>query len=156
LVAFCGDIVYNQYMVAPKPNANDPSGSDTVVISFRAPRELVSQLDDIAKGDQRSRANFIVRTLTNAVTLEPAISVIKELQPRLVELAGKDPDGLRTEYRRGAMGGARSMLAAFFGKRAISWVNQRVREQTGLPMPTIIPLSDDGTRCGFDPEADVY
>lgn len=143
-------------MATPKPNAKDPSGGDTVVISFRAPRELVSQLDDIAKGDQRSRANFIVRILTSAVTLEPAISVIKELQPRLVELAEKDPDGLQTEYWRGAMGGARSMLAAFFGKRAMRWVNQRVREQTNLPMPTIIPLSDDGSRYGFDTEADVY
>ncbi len=54
------------------------------------------------------------------------------------------------------MGGARSMLAAFFGKRAMRWVNQRVREQTNLPMPTIIPLSDDGSRYGFDTEADVY
>jgi len=143
-------------MIKPKPSATNQSDSDTVVISFRAPRELIRQLDDIAKGDQRSRANFIVRILTNAVTLEPAIRVIKELQPRLVELAEKDPAGLQTEYRRGAMGGARSMLAAFFGKRAISWVNQRVKEQTGLPMPTIIPLSDDGVRYGIDLEADVY
>jgi predicted transcriptional regulator len=103
-----------------------PDSEETVVVSFRAPRELVTELDEIAKGDQRTRANFIVRTLTHAVTLEPAITIIEQIQARLVELASKDPDGIQTEYYRGAMGGARSILAAFFSKRAIRWVNRKV------------------------------
>jgi hypothetical protein len=142
-------------MATQKPKMAGPSG-DTVVISFRAPRELVAELDEIAKGDQRTRANFIVRTLANAVSLEPAIVTIQQLLPRLVELAEREPDGIRTEYFRGAMGGARRMLEAFFGKRAIRWVDGQVRQRTGLPMPTIIPLSEDGKRYGVDTEADVY
>lgn len=135
------------------PKAAGSSG-DTVVVSFRAPRELVAQLDEIAKGDQRTRANFIVRTLTHAITLEPAIVTIEQIQTRLVELAAKDPNSVQTEYYRGAMGGARSILSTFFGKRAIRWVNRRVRQRTGLPMPHVIPLSEDGNRYGFDTEAD--
>lgn len=135
----------------------EPTDSDeTAVVSFRAPRQLIAHLDEIAKGDQRTRANFIVRTLTHAATLEPAIVTIEQILPRLAELAEKNPDGIQTEYYRGAMGGARSMLAAFFGKRAIRWVDQQVRQRTGLPMPTVIPLSEDGNRYGFDTEADVY
>jgi predicted transcriptional regulator len=132
------------------------SSDEAAVVSFRAPRELVAQLDEIAKGDQRTRANFIVRILTHAVTLEPAVATIEQILPRLAELAEKDPDGIQTEYYRGAMGGARSMLAAFFGKRAIRWVDRQVRARTGLPIPTVIPLSEDGSRYGFDTEADIY
>ncbi len=78
---------------------------DTVVVSFRAPRELAARLEEIAQHDQRTRANFIVRTLSLAVSLEPAIQVIEEIQRRLVEEYEKEPDGIQTEYWRGAMGG---------------------------------------------------
>lgn len=147
-------MVYNGGVEAQERKAAD--SGETVVVSFRAPRELVTQLDEIAKGDQRTRANFIVRTLTHAVSLEPAIVTIEQILPRLVELAQKDPDSIQTEYHRGAMAGARSMLAAFFGKRAIRWVNRQVRARTGSPMPHVVPLSEDGNRYGFDTEADVY
>src|SRR5262249_10324816 len=117
---------------------------------------LVQKLDEIAKYDQRTRANFLVRTLTQAVTLEPAIATIEMILPRLVELAEKSPDGIQTEYYRGVMSGARSMLSAFFGKRAIRWVNAQVKKRSNLPMPHVIPLSEDGYRYGIDSEADVY
>lgn len=147
-------LVYNRNMAGEAQQTTDPS--ETVVVSFRAPRGLVAELDEIAKGDQRTRANFMVRILTHAVSLEPAVVTIEGLQRRLVELAEKDPDSIQTEYFRGAMGGARSMLAAFFGKRAIRWVNHQVRQRTGLPMPGVVPLSEDGNRYGFDSEADSY
>lgn len=131
-----------------------PDVGDTVVVSFRAPRELVLQLDEIAKGSQRSRANFIVRTLTHAANLEPAVVAMEQIQRHLVELDNKNPDSLQTEYYRGVMAGARDIIAAFFGKRAIRWVNHKVRERTKLPMPHVIPLSEDGNRYGFDSEAD--
>ena len=141
-------------MVAEKSSI-EQSGGDTVVVSFRAPRALVSELEKIASGDQRTRANFIVRTLSQAVTLEPAISTIEQLLPRLVELDQKSPDSIETEYCRGMMNGARWMLSAFFGKRAMRWVNQQVRQRTKLPMPHIVPLARDGNRYGFDSEADI-
>jgi hypothetical protein len=128
---------------------------DSVVISFRAPRALVVQLDEIARGDQRTRANFIVNTLTRATSLEPAIQTIEQIQPKLVELDQKNPDGIQTEYYRGLMNGARWMLSAFFGDRAMRWVNQQVKQRTHLPMPHVVALAEDGNRYGFDSEADL-
>jgi predicted transcriptional regulator len=136
------------------PN-DDQSGTDSVVVSFRAPRALVQQLDEMASGDQRTRANFIVRTLTHAVTLEPAISTIERILPWLCELDQKRPDSIQAEFQRGAMSGARAMLGAFFGKRAIRWVNSQVRQRTKLPMPHVVPAAEDGNRYGFDSEADI-
>lgn len=141
-------------MIADRSSTEQRDG-DTVVVSFRAPRALVAELDKIASGDQRTRANFIGRTLTQAVTLEPAISTIEHILPRLVELDQKSPDSIQTEYYRGVMNGARWMLGAFFGKRATRWVNQQVRQRTKLPMPHVVPLAEDGKRYGFDSEADI-
>lgn len=138
----------------PKMQKPTNSPSDTVIVSFRAPRELVNQLDKFALGDQRTRANFIVRTLTQAVTLEPAIQVVEQILPMLVEENNKDPDSIQTEYNRGLMMGARWAIGAFFGKRAIRWVNQKVCTHTGLPMPHALALARDGHRYGFDTEAD--
>lgn len=129
--------------------------NDTVVVSFRAPRELAVRLEEIASNDQRTRANFIVRTLTQAVSLEPAIQVIEQIQMRLVEEYNKEPDGIQTEYWRGAMGGARSMLINFFSKRAMRWVNGQVKARTHLPMPAVIPIEKDGRRYGIDTESDL-
>jgi hypothetical protein len=137
------------------PKISSDKESDSVVISFRAPRSLVTKLDEIASGDQRTRANFIVRTLTNASTLEPAISTIEQILPRLVELDQKSPDSTQTEYSRGLMNGARWMLTAFFGDRAMRWVNREVKQRTHLPMPHILPLEEDGNRYGTDSEADL-
>lgn len=128
---------------------------DTVTISFRAPRALVQELDKIANATQRTRANFIVRMLTQAVSLEPGVAIIEQIVRRLVELDQKAPDSPQTEYYRGMLNGARWMLGAFFGKRAVRWVNQSVRERTKLRMPHIVPLAEDGNRYGFDSEADL-
>ena len=137
------------------PKMSSDEESDSVVISFRAPRSLVTKLDEIASGDQRTRANFIVRTLTNAATLGPAIGTIKLILPTLVELHQKSPDSTQAEYHRGLMNGARWMLSSFFGDRAMRWVNREVKERTHLPMPHILPLEEDGNRYGFDSEADL-
>ena len=123
-------------MTTSKPIGRDKS----VVISFRAPQSLVDALDEIARGDQRTRANFIVNTLTKSVGLEPAINAIEQILPRLVELDEKSPDSVQAEYHRGLMAGARWMLSAFYGKRAVRWVNQQVRQRTKLPMPHVVPL----------------
>ena len=139
-------------MPAQKPTERD----STVVISFRAPQTLVDDLDEIARGDQRTRANFIVNELTKAISLEPAINTIEGILPRLVELDEKNPDSIQAEYYRGLMAGARWMLSAFYGKRAIRWVNQQVRQRTQLPIPHVVPLDKDGNRYGFDTESDLY
>ena len=140
-------------MTTKKPSSEE---SQTVVISFRAPRSLVTELDKIASGDQRTRANFIVSTLTKAVSLEPAIHTIEQILPRLVELHQKNTDSPQAEYSRGLMNGARWMLSAFFGDRAMRWVNQQVKQRTDLPMPHVVPLAEDGNRYGSDSEADIY
>jgi hypothetical protein len=140
-------------MKNPKRKA-EPEAEDSVVVSFRVPRSLARELEEIAQNDDRSRANFITRTLSRAVSLEPAIQTIEDIVPRLLAEHEKDPDSLQAEYWRGAMIGARWMLTAFFGKRAMRWVNQRVREKTKLPMAHVIPMDHDGNRYGFDGEAD--
>ena len=137
------------------PDRRQENDSETMVVSFRAPRALVKELDQIAKGDDRTRANFVVRTLSQAVSLEPAIQTIEQMLPRLLEEHQKNPDSVQSEYWRGAMGGARSVIMAFFGKRAMRWVNQRVREKTKLPIPHVVPLQSDGYRYGIDTEADL-
>jgi hypothetical protein len=136
-------------------NSPQSEQRDTVVISFRAPRALVIQLDETARGDQRTRANFIINTLTRAIRLEPAIHTIEQILPRLVELDEKGPDSMQAEYSRGLMNGARWMLSAFFGDRAMRWVNQQVKQRTHLPMPHVVALAEDGNRYGFDSEADI-
>lgn len=140
--------------MAPNKRSVPPEG-DTVVVSFRAPQKLVELLDEIAQGDQRTRANFIVRTLTQAASLEPGIDVIERILPRLLEEHDRDPDSVQAESSRGEMRGARAMIAAFFGKRAIRWVNQQVRQKTKLPIPHVVPLDRDGNRYGIDSEADL-
>jgi len=115
---------------------------------------LVKELDEIAKGDDRTRANFVVRALSHAVSLEPAIQTIEQIVPRLVEEHEKNPDSIQAEFWRGVLSGARWMLMSFFDKRAVRWVNQQVREKTKLPMPHVVPMQPDGHRYGFDTEAD--
>jgi hypothetical protein len=115
----------------------------------------VELLDEIAQGDQRTRANFIVRTLTHAATLEPAVEVVERILPKFYEEHQRDPDSPQAESSRGEMRGARAIIAAFFGKRAIRWVDQEVKKRTDLPMPHVIPLSGDGNRYGIDSEADL-
>jgi predicted transcriptional regulator len=56
------------------------SAQDTVVISFRVPRLLAIQLDEIAHEDQRTRASFIVSTLTQAVAVWPARYTVKKMK----------------------------------------------------------------------------
>jgi hypothetical protein len=75
--------------------------------------------------------------------------------PTFNEEHRKNPDSMQAEFWRGAMAGARSMLLAFFGKRAVRWVNQKARERTKLPMPHVVPMQDDGHRYGIDSEADL-
>lgn len=140
-------------MTNVKDARSDPN-EPTVVVSFRAPQSLVTKLDEFARHDQRTRANFLVRILGQAVTLDPAIEVVEQILPSLVEEDRKNQDSIQAEYLRGAMAGARSVISAFFGNRAMRWVNQRVRARTKLPIPHTIPLQDDGNRYGFDSEAD--
>src|SRR5262245_17494343 len=105
-----------------KDRTQSKRSDDTVIISFRAPRDLAKKLDELATADQRTRANYIVRTLTQAVTLEPASHMLEQILPRFVEKAQQDPESMQTEYERGVMQGARAMLGAFFGRGAMQWV----------------------------------
>lgn len=145
--------VYSKDAFAMPPKTSD---QDTIVVSFRAPRSLVEDLDRIAQGEDRNRANFIVRTLSQAITLEPAIQTVEQILPSLVREHEKNPDSMHAEFWRGVMSGARWMLAEFFGKRSVHWVNQQVKRKTKLPMPHVVPMHSDGNRYGFDSEADLF
>ncbi|MGO8759444.1 MAG: hypothetical protein ACLQG3_15095 [Terracidiphilus sp.] len=134
--------------------ARKDNDADTVVISFRLPRTLADKLDEIASGDTRSRANFVARTLAQAISLEPAIDTIATIQKLLCADIEKNPDGIQAEYGRGQLHGARWMLSAFFGDRAARRANRMACKKTGLPMPHVLPLQPDGQRYGFDMEAE--
>src|SRR5258708_15897733 len=44
--------------------------AEMVVVSFRAPLKLAKKLDELAEGDHRNRANFILTTLVRATSGE--------------------------------------------------------------------------------------
>ena len=138
----------------PTKKINNESNTETIVVSFRLPRSIVKMIDGIASGDTRTRSNFVARTLTNAVTLEPAIQTIEYIQKYLCADIERDAESKQTEYGRGQMHGAGLMLSAFFGDSARRWVKRKVCEKSGLPMPSIVPLQPDGERYCFDSEAD--
>jgi len=128
----------------------------TVVVSFRAPTQLVEKLDDLAQGDQRTRANFLLRMLTNAISLEPGVRLIGDIIPNILREMEENPDSPQTEYYRGELRGAREAISGFFGRRASLWVEDRVRERSGLPIPPVNRLYKDGKRYGIDSAADIY
>ena len=143
-------------MAYVKKRTSAKDADETVVISFRAPRKLVEQLDEIAEGDHRTRANFMVRMLTHAVSLEPGIQIIEQILPALFREHKQNPDSLQAERFRAEMRGARAVISAFFGKRAVGWINRQVRQRTKLPIPSVVPLEQNGYRYGIDSEADIF
>lgn len=54
-----------------------------VVISVRVPRALIIQLDEIAHEDQRTRASFIVNTLTQAAAVWPKRYTEKKMKKNM-------------------------------------------------------------------------
>jgi hypothetical protein len=64
-------------------------------------------------------------------------------------------DSPQSEYLRGMLSGAKSMLGGLRGQPAKEWVLGEVRKRVGKPLPSVIPLARDGNRYGWDVEADA-
>ena len=65
----------------------------------------------------------------------------------------RDPNSPQAEYFRGQLHDTKWLLGVFCGERVRDGVLTRVRQQTQLPMPHIVPLDRDGNRYGFDSDA---
>jgi hypothetical protein len=122
----------------------------TVVISFRAPVELVRKLDQLAESDHRNRANFILTTLVRATSGELARSGEFWLKAFHQSYA-KDPVGRETEFWRGQIAGWKRTLVAAYGASTAEKIILRASEAANLPVPHAGTLSPDGRGYeGFD------
>ncbi len=147
--------------VYPNAMANkkliEPDSGDTVVISFRAPRALVKEVDKLAADNQRTRASFIVRALTQAVSLDPEIVQHGgELLKAFHQSYERDPVGVETEFRRGMVTEWRHFLHLLFGRRITEKLVLLARNKVKLSVPPAGPLADDGEGyIGWDPGCDM-
>ena len=133
--------------------ADTPSRGDdveTVVISFRAPTELVKKLDGLAENDHRNRANFILTTLVRATSGELVRSGEFWLKA-FHESYSKDPVGRETEFWRGQLAGWKRTLLDAYGASTAEKIILRASEAAKLPVPHAGILSSDGRGyLGFD------
>ncbi|MGB8773961.1 MAG: hypothetical protein WCC78_07470, partial [Terriglobales bacterium] len=152
---YCNVLVYTVALggLFMKPNPTSPrADAETVVISFRAPVELVKQLDELARGEQRNRANFILRTLTHSAS---AIERLAEHGEFLLKVFHdcyvKDKVGRETEFRRGQIAGWKQTLVTSYGASTAEQVILRASEVANLPVPHSGTLAPDGSGYeGFD------
>jgi len=129
--------------MSPKSSSPD---SETVIVSFRAPIEIAKQLDNLARGDQRNRANFILKMLS-AITSkqEPLVQNGVFLLKAFHEFRAKDPISRETEYWRGQIAGWKRTLVASYGADIAEQIILRAREVAKLPVPHSGTLSPDGS-----------
>ena len=124
--------------------------TETAVISFRAPLELVRELDGFAESDHRNRANFILTTLLRATSGELVRSGefwLKEFH----RCYAKDPIGRETEFYRGQIAGWKRTLVAAYGASTAEKIILRASEAANLPVPHAGTPSPDGRGyLGFD------
>ena len=122
----------------------------TVVISFRAPLELVRKLDELAESDLRNRANFVLTTLARATSGELVRSGEFWLKA-FHRSYSKDPAGRETEFWRGQIAGWKRTLVAAYGASTAEKIILQASEAANLPVPHAGTLSSDGRGYeGFD------
>ncbi|MGB9233652.1 MAG: hypothetical protein WCC04_04500 [Terriglobales bacterium] len=123
---------------------------ETVVISFRAPLELVKKLDELAENDHRNRANFILTTLARATSGELVKS--GEFWLKVFHQSySKDPVGRETEFWRGQIAGWKRTLVAAYGASTAEKIILRASESAKLRVPHSGTLTPDGRGYeGFD------
>lgn len=61
----------------------------------------------------------------------------------------------QSEYMRGMLNGAKSMLAELRGQATKEQVLNEARRSIARPFPSALPLAEDGNRYGWDIEADA-
>jgi hypothetical protein len=62
---------------------------------------------------------------------------------------------LQTEYMRGMLNGAKSMLSELRGQATKEQVLNEARRRIAKPFPSALPLAEDGNRYGWDIEAEA-
>jgi hypothetical protein len=124
--------------------------NEAVVISFRAPLQLVNKLDELAENDHRNRANFVLTTLIRA-TSEELVRSGEFWLKAFHQLYAKDPVGRETEFYRGQIAGWKRTLVAAYGASMAEKIILRASTGANLPVPHAGPLSpDERGYLGFD------
>ena len=139
-----------------RPKLSSPD-RETVIVSFRAPVELAKRLDEMAQGDQRNRANFILKMLTAVTSAhEPLVlDGVSWLQAFHGSYA-KDHKSRETEFWRGKIAGWKRTLVTLYGASIAEDIILRAREVAKLPVPHAGTLASDGSGYeGFDSFSDV-
>lgn len=109
-------------------------------------RELVRQYDP----------NLIGPVSPEAPDLRRAAWLIESIVRSFYDEAQRNgKDSPQSEYLRGMLGGAKSMLGGLRGQGAKEWVLGEVRKRVGKPLPSVVPLAGDGNRYGWDAEAEA-
>jgi hypothetical protein len=140
--------------MSPKLSSPD---RETVIVSFRAPVELAKRLDEMAQGDQRNRANFILKMLTAVTSAhEPLVLDGVSWLQAFHGFYAKDHKSRETEFWRGKIAGWKRTLVTLYGASIAEDIILRAREVAKLPVPHAGTLASDGSGYeGFDSFSDV-
>ena len=71
------------------------------------------------------------------------------------EVQRKGTDTPQSEYIRGMLNGARSMLTELRDQATKEQILSEARRRVGKPLPSALPLAEDGNRYGWDIEAEA-
>ena len=126
----------------------------TEVVSFRIGRNLLEQLDRMARKEMRTRGNLIMVLLDRSQKAKEVVgNHLEWLVKTLHEEEARNPDSPQAEYWRGELHAVKWMAALFLGEHEKAAILERIRRRTNLPIPHIVPLAPDGNRYGFDSDA---
>jgi len=131
-------------------------------------RVVVNEYTSIHRRCRESRQFFIelVRwhfQLASGVTVLPQTPELQratELIQLIVcsfydEVQRNGKGSVQSEYMRGMLNGAKSMLAELRGQATKEQVLNEARRGIARPFPSALPLAEDGNRYGWDIEADA-
>jgi hypothetical protein len=97
-----------------------------------------------------------VRVLAQAPELLRATELIELIVVSFYgEVQRKGKGSPQSEYLRGMLNGAKSMLAELRGQAIKEQVLNEARERIGQPLPSALALAEDGNRYGWDIEAEA-
>jgi predicted transcriptional regulator len=133
-----------------------PKGPDLenqMIINFRAPSDLVERLDELAREDGRTRANFILTLLDRVTDPRRPQRVLETIISEFYDETKKRGDSPMSEWMRGQLHGAKWMVHAILGEDAKERALRAVRSKLRKPIPHIVPLAADGKRYGLDLDA---
>jgi hypothetical protein len=131
-------------------------------------RVLVNEYTSIHRRCRESRQFFIefmrwhfelasgVRVLPQAPELLRATELIQSIVCSFYhEVQRNGKCSTQSEYMRGMLNGAKSMLAELRGQATKQQVLNEARRSIARPFPTALPLAEDGNRYGWDIDAEA-